>query len=173
MEAAIEQDPDLILADVSMPVLGGIDAARRIRQAQVHAKIIFLTMHAEVAYAVEALAAGGSGYLLKSSVGEELLTGIRVVMGGDVYIAASIRDAVINAQQSLPKKARSGADSLTPRQREVLRLLAQGLQAKEVATRLNVSTKTIEFHKQQMKQVLGIQTVAELAVYAARHGLIE
>jgi DNA-binding NarL/FixJ family response regulator len=94
-------------------------------------------------------------------------------MRGQVYIAASIRSTVLSAMSSAPQKIRSDGELLTPRQREVLHLLAQGLQAKEIAARLNVSAKTVEFHKQQMKHILGVQTVAELAVYAARHGLAE
>jgi DNA-binding NarL/FixJ family response regulator len=170
VDAAVERQPDLILLDISMPVLGGMDAIRRLRKLGVPSKIIVLTMHSEIPYAVEALRAGASGYLLKSSFGDELMQGIREVLDGQTFIAEAIRQPVLSALEGLPGK---GAIPLTPRQREVLRLLAQGLQAKEVADRLNISPKTVEFHKQQMKQLLGIQTVAELGVYAARNGILE
>jgi len=173
VQAAAEMEPDLLLVDISMPVLSGVEAIREIRKLQSNSKIIVLTMHPEVPYAVEALTAGASGYVLKSAVGGELLTAIEDVMRGQVYIAASIRSTVLSAMSSAPQKIRSDGELLTPRQREVLHLLAQGLQAKEIAARLNVSAKTVEFHKQQMKHILGVQTVAELAVYAARHGLAE
>ena len=173
VEAAAKLQPDIILADISMPILGGIDALRQIRQQRNDAKVILLTMHPEVPYALEALDAGASGYVLKSSANEELFAAIREVLRGGIYLASAIREATMLAYYSAPKKARDRVDLLTTRQREVLRLLVQGLQVKEIATHLNVSPKTIEFHKQQMKQALGVQTVAELAVYAARHGITE
>jgi DNA-binding NarL/FixJ family response regulator len=173
IQAAVQLEPDLILVDISMPELGGIDALRALRKLHLNTKVIVLTMHSEVAYAVEAITAGASGYKLKSSVGEELVTSIHEVMQGRMYIADSIRGAVLKALVSSPKRTRDGADLLTSRQREVLRLLAQGLQVKVIAAELNVSPKTIEFHKQQMKQILGVQTVAELAIYAARHEIMD
>jgi DNA-binding NarL/FixJ family response regulator len=171
VEAASNLNPDVILADISMPVMSGIQALREMRRLGVTSRVIFLTMHPEVPYALETLTAGASGYVLKSSAGEELLDAIREVLRGGVYVAADIRESVEAALEARPKKIRSTEDLLTPRQREVLALLAQGLSAKETAARLKVSPKTIDFHKQQMKQMLGIQSVAELVIYAARHGL--
>jgi DNA-binding NarL/FixJ family response regulator len=156
-----------------MPGMSGIDALRELRKRHSIAKYIVLTMHPEVAYAMEAFAAGASGFVLKNAVGEELFKAVREVLQGKTYIAASVRDAVTEALAVRPSKGRNGPEPLSPRQREVLRLLAQGLQTKEVATQLNVSPKTVEFHKQQMKRLLGIHTVAELAVYAARHGITD
>lgn len=173
VEAAREFHPDLILADVSIPVLSGIQAVREILQIQPKAKVIFLTMHAEVPYALEALTMGASGYVLKTSAGDELLAAIQEVLQGRIYVAATIRARVSDALAARRKHSRGLGDLLTPRQHEVLRLLAQGLQVKEVAVMLNVTPKTIEFHKQQMKRALGVQTVAELAVYAAKHGITE
>jgi DNA-binding NarL/FixJ family response regulator len=173
VEAARKLQPDLILADVSMPLLSGIQAVREILRTQEKAKVIFLTMHPEVPYAVEALAVGASGYVLKNSAGDELLTAIQEVLQGRTYLAATIRERVSDALVARSHKARGAGEMLTPRQREVLRLLAQGLQVKEVAAQLNVTPKTVEFHKQQMKRALGVQTVAELAVYAAKHGITE
>ena len=173
VEAAARLQPDLILADISMPGLSGIEALRELRRLGVTSKVIFLTMHPEVPYALEARAAGASGYVLKSSAGEELVDAIHEVLQGQIYIASAIRESVALAFKAHPKKPRSTEDLLTPRQRDVLRLLAQGLQVKEIATKLNVSPKTVEFHKQQMKQLLGIQSVAGLVLYAARHGISE
>jgi DNA-binding NarL/FixJ family response regulator len=173
VEAALELEPDLILADISMPVLSGIAALRELRKRNSTAKVIVLTMHPDVAYALEAFAAGALGFVLKSAVGGELLAAVRAVMHDERYIAASVREAVTAALEASPKKGRTGPELLSPRQRQVLRLLAQGLLVKEVAARLNVSPKTIEFHKQQMKRLLGIHSVAELAVYAARHGITD
>ena len=173
VEAARESRPDLILADVSMPLLSGIQALREILPIQPKAKVIFLTMHAEVSYALEAVTMGASGYVLKTSAGEELIAAIQEVLQGRIYVATTIRARVLEALAARPKHSRSLGDLLTPRQHEVLRLLAQGLQVKEVAAKLNVTPNTIEFHKQQMKRALGVQTVAELAVYAAKHGITE
>ena len=173
VEAAREFHPDLIIADVSMPLLSGIQAVREILPNQPKVKVIFLTMHAEVPYALKALAMGASGYVLKTSAGDELITAIQEVLQGRIYVAATIRARVSDALAAGPKHPRSLGDLLTSRQHEVLRLLAQGLQVKEVAAKLNVTPKTIEFHKQQMKRALGVQTVAELAVYAAKQGITE
>lgn len=173
VEAAREYQPDLILADVSMPLLSGIQALQEILPNQPKVKVIFLTMHAEVPYALKALAMGASGYVLKTSAGDELIAAIQEVLQGRIYVAATIRARVSDALVAGPKHPRSLGDLLTSRQHEVLRLLAQGLQVKEVAVKLNVTPKTIEFHKQQMKRALGVQTVAELAVYAAKHGITE
>jgi len=171
LQAVSELNPDLILADISMPSIGGIEALRQIRRMDGDLKFIFLTMHSEVPYAVEALASGASGYVLKNSAGTELIRAIQEVLKGRTYVAEAIREAVLGALEAGSKKAWRSIDLLTPRQREVLQLLAQGLHSKEIAAKLNVSPKTVEFHKQQMKQILGVQTVAELAVYAARHGI--
>jgi len=171
IETAIKRAPDIILADISMPVLSGIEAIRQLRQAELKSKIIILTMHANVTYAVEALTAGASGYVVKTSAGEELLSAIREIQQGRIYVATAIREAVMAALEAVPKRVRSGTDLLTSRQRDVLKLLARGLQNKEIAAELHVSPKTVEFHKQQMKSILGAQTVAELVVYATRQGI--
>jgi DNA-binding NarL/FixJ family response regulator len=171
IEAATRLDPDVILADVSMPVLGGMEALRQIRRIKPEAKVIMLTMHPEVPYALEALSAGASGYVLKSSPNDELFAAIHEALRGGIYLASDIREATMLAYYSSPKKGRARLDLLTPRQREVLALLVQGLQVKEIASRLNVSAKTVEFHKQTMKQTLGVHTVAELVVYATNHGI--
>jgi len=172
LRAAKELRPDIIVADITMPLLNGIEAARRIRKSDSNVKIIFLTMHPDVTFATEALAAGGSGYVLKSSAGDELVIAIREVMKGHVYITKSIAEAVKHGLSSRSNTWRSPLDKLTSRQREVLQLLAEGLPVKEIAVKLHVSPRTVEFHKYRIMDELGLRTAAEIARYAARHGIV-
>ena len=172
LRAAKEIRPDVIVTDVTMPLLNGIDAARQIRKSNPDVKIIFLTMHPDVTFATEALAAGGSGYVLKSSAGDELLTAIREAMRGHIYVTKSIAEAVKHALSSRSNTWRSPLDKLTSRQREVLQLLAEGLHVKDIASRLNVSPRTVEFHKYRIMDELGLHSAAELGRYAARHGIV-
>jgi DNA-binding NarL/FixJ family response regulator len=172
LRATKETQPDIIIADITMPLLNGIEAARQIRKSNSNVKIIFLTMHPDVTFATEALAAGGSGYVLKNSAGDELLTAIRDVMKGHIYVTKSIAEAVKHGLSSRSKTWRSPLDKLTSRQREVLQLLAEGLHVKEIAVKLNVSPRTVEFHKYRIMDELGLRTAAEIARYAARHGIV-
>ena len=170
---AIEQlRPDIIVTDVTMPLLNGIEAARQIRESDPGMKIIFLTMHPDITFATEALMAGGQGYVLKNSASDELVTAIREVGNGRTYVSRSIAETVRQALSSRSNTWRSQLDMLTPRQREVLQLVAEGLQVKEIAARLDVSPKTVEFHKYRIMDELGLRTTAELSRYAARHGIV-
>jgi DNA-binding NarL/FixJ family response regulator len=169
VKAAHELKPDITITDIAMPLLNGIEAARQIRGHNPQAKIIFLTMHPEVIYARQALSAGGSGYVLKTSAGDELVTAINEALAGRVYVTESIARAVDAGAAS----GASRLDNMTRRQREVLQLLAEGRQAKEIAATLNLSPKTVEFHKYRLMDVLGVRTIAELARYAAKNGLVE
>ena len=164
--------PDVIIADITMPFLNGLEAARQIRKVDARVKIIFLTMHSHIAYATEALALGHIGYVLKSSVADELPIAIREVIRGHTYVARAIREPVMNALLVHPHKGAAGSDRLTARQRAVLQMLAEGRSVKEIASLLNVSEKTVEFHKHRIREQLGIHSVAELALYAARRGLV-
>jgi len=172
LRAAQEIQPDLIVTDVTMPLLNGIEAGRQIRKSDPNVKIIFLTMHPDVTFATEALAAGGSGYVLKNSAGDELPAAIREAMQGRTYVTKSIAAAVKQGLSARSNAWRSPLDKLTPRQREVLQLLAEGLQAKEIAVKLNVSPRTVEFHKYRIMDELGLRTTAEIARYAARYGIV-
>jgi DNA-binding NarL/FixJ family response regulator len=172
LRAAKEVQPDVIVTDVTMPLLNGIDATRQIRESDSDVKIIFLTMHPDISFATEALAAGGSGYVLKSSAGDELITAIREASKGNTYVSKSIAEAVQQGLSARSNAWRSQEDKLTSRQREVLQLLAEGLAVKEIAARLNLSPRTVEFHKYRIMDELGLRTVAELGRYAARHGLV-
>lgn len=173
VKSAAVLQPDIIIADVAMPLLNGIEAAGQIRQQSPESKIIFLTMHPEEPFVRQALAAGGCGYVLKSSAGDELITAINEVLDGRVYVTESITEALKQSPRVGPKADRSPIDELTDRQREVLQLLAYGLQGKEIAATLNVSPKTVEFHKYRLMDVLGIRTIAQLARYAAKNGIVE
>jgi DNA-binding NarL/FixJ family response regulator len=172
LRAATGLRPDLIVTDVAMPLLNGIDAAREILKQNPKPKIIFLSMHSEEVFATAALAAGASGYVLKSAAGEELVTAIREVLDGRTYVSKAIAQAVAHARETRPATNQSLIDLLTHRQREVLQLLAEGKQVKEIAAILKLSPKTVEFHKYRIMDLLGVHTVVGLVRYAVRHGMI-
>jgi len=164
--------PDAIVTDIAMPLLNGIDAAREIHKQSPKSKIIFLTMHPEAVYATAALAAGASGYVLKSAAGEELISAIRDALEGRIYISKTIAKSVKRAREVRAADDGSAVDGLTRRQREVLQLLAEGRQVKEIAVVLNVSPKTVEFHKYRIMDTLGVRTVADLTRYALKRGIV-
>jgi DNA-binding NarL/FixJ family response regulator len=169
VEAAPRLDPDVIVVDVSMPVMNGFDAVRQLKKDGIRAKIIFLTMHADASLMEEAIRCGGSGYVLKQSAGEELIYAIGQVFAGHEYITPLIvTESVqsLNKAISTPQKLRP-----TPRQREVLQLVIEGLTMKEIALRLGISTRTAESHKYEMMQNLGVESTAELIQYALKLGL--
>jgi DNA-binding NarL/FixJ family response regulator len=168
VEAAKRFEPDVIVADITMPQLNGLDAVDQIRRAGSQAKVVFLTMHKDALYAARALRAGASGFVLKHSASAELVTAIREALAGRTYVTPVLADLV----DRLPT---SGADDdvlLTPRQREVLQLFAEGHSAKEVAKLLHISVRTAEGHKAQIMSLLGVHTTADLVQCAIRHGLI-
>ena len=160
--------PDIVLLDISMPLLNGLEAARQIRVIAPASKIIFLTMHSDRAYVVEAFAAGASGYLLKESAVSELPVAIRTVLNDQLYVTPLIGDFA--AEDFTPESAPDA--ELSGRQREVLQLLAEGHSSKQVAAALQVTTKTIEFHKGRIKQKLGLRSTADLVRYAFRNRII-
>ena len=167
VEATHRLNPEVILVDISMPVLNGFDAVRRIRKEGNSAKVIFLTMHDDETLVAEAFRCGGSGYVLKQAAGEELVTAIREVAQGNNYLTPMITSRPVEPFGSGPPKL-----TLTPRQREVLKLISEGMTMKEIAVELNISTRTAESHKYEMMQALGVETTAELIRYAVRLGLI-
>jgi DNA-binding NarL/FixJ family response regulator len=173
LQAAARLQPDVIVTDVAMPSLNGIEAARKIREQNQKPKIIFLTMHPELVYATAAFAAGASGYVLKSGAGEELINAIREALSGRTYISREIAQSMDHAREVKPGKDRGAIDVLTRRQCEVLQLLAKGLQAKEIAATLNLSPKTVEFHKYRIMDALGMHTIADLTRYAVKNGIVE
>ena len=164
--------PDLVVADISMPNLNGIDAARRIKKIDKRIRIVFLTMHADVTYAAGAFEAGASGFVLKHSAPQELVSAMREAMKGQTYVTPMIAGDLIGAFQSgAPLKGELKA-ALSPRQREVLQLIAEGKSIKEIAAILRISTRTAEFHKYRIMEQLNIKTSAELVQYAVKHGII-
>ena len=170
LERSAKLRPDVIVADISMPLLNGIEAVRQLRKSGSRAKIIILTMHTDAGLATEALQAGASGYLLKHSAAEELTAAIREVLKGRSYITPAIAKEVLDA---LMRGGASDGPSvrLTPRERQVLQLIAEGKTAKEIATILKISTRTAEYHKYNIQDKLGLRTTAELTQYAIRHGI--
>jgi DNA-binding NarL/FixJ family response regulator len=173
MAAAERLQPDVIVADISMPLLNGIEAVRQIRKTSRKAKVVFLTMHADVSYAAKALEAGGAGFVLKSSAGDELLTAIREAIAGRKFVSPALSSEAVQAFANRGSRPAESADALTGRQREVLQLVAEGKTIKEIAEILHVSARTVEFHKYRIMEVLGLRTTGELTRYAVKHGIVE
>jgi len=172
VQTARDLKPDVVVTDVTMPLLNGIDAARQIRMLDSNVKIVFLTMHPDIGYATEALSLGNCGYVLKSSVADELPAAIDDVLAGGTYVARAIAEPVQRALESKPRE-KPGAERLTSRQREVLQLLAEGRPVKEIAFTLKVSPRTIEFHKYRIMEELGVRTTAELVRSAMALGILK
>ncbi len=172
LESAERLRPDVILLDISMPVLNGLEAAHRLKDLLPNSKVIFLTMHADLSYLKEAFRAGASGYLLKRSAASELTHAISEVMRGRRYVTPLLSSPELEASFAGPlldPPAQLG--DLTPRQREVVQLAAEGRTAKEIAGVLSISVKTVEFHKARIMERLGLQTTSDLVKYAIAHGI--
>lgn len=164
--------PDVVVADISMPLLNGIDAVRQLREKGAGCKVVILTMHAEPAYLMRALQAGADGYVLKHAASEELIAAIRDVLAGRRYVSEALRTEAVREQLD-PTKSRLRRElELTGRQREILQLLAEGKSAKEIGGLLGISARTVETHKYKMMDDLGVKTSAELVQHAVREGLI-
>lgn len=174
LERAKDLRPDVILVDVAMPLLNGIDAARRLKMAVPDSRIIFVTMHDD--RVLEAFDAGGSGYVLKSSAASELVFAIREVLAGRLYVTPAVtKDVVRSAVEERGGRGRSRGPrdkkNLTPRQVEVLQLVAEGKTVKEIASILGIAVKTVEFHKTRIMRTLDLHTTADLTKYAVAHGI--
>jgi DNA-binding NarL/FixJ family response regulator len=171
VKTAVDLKPDLVLVDVGMPLLNGLDAGRELKKQTPKVKIIFLTMNPDPEVASEALRMGASGYLLKNSQGDELLQAIRNAVSGISYVTPQIRHAMeesfIRDPQSLNRPKH-----LSDRQREVLQMLAEGRSMKEVAYILHISERTVRFHKYRIMDELGITTNSGLVQYAIKHSII-
>jgi DNA-binding NarL/FixJ family response regulator len=161
-------NPDVILLDISMPLLNGIEAAKNLKKTLPATKLVFVTMHTDIDYVREAFRAGASGYLLKRSAASELVPAIHDVFRGKTYITPLIRKDAPDPSMGPRRFSRQ----LTARHREVLQLVAEGRTSKDIAAILNVSIKTVEYHKACIVQRLGIHTTAELTRYAIEHGII-
>ena len=164
-----ELQPDLVLLDITMPELNGLDAADRIRQSASKAKVIILSMHSNEEFVAQALKAGACGYLLKEAATDELELAVKVVAQGQFYLSPSISRHVVDSYlHGTPE----GVDLLSPRQREILQLIAEGKRTREIAEILHLSVKTIESHRSQIMERLDIHDVSGLIRYALRKGLI-
>ncbi len=164
--------PDVIVTDISMPQLNGIEAARQIKRSDNHVKIVFLSMHQDVIYAMEAFEAGASGFVLKHSVTAELITAIREAMKGRSYVTPLIAGKLIRTFQEGGTPKKEVVADISPRQREILQLLAEGNSVKQIAAILNISARTVEFHKYRMMKQLDIKTSADLIQFAVKHRII-
>jgi DNA-binding NarL/FixJ family response regulator len=171
LAAAKTLGPDVIVLDISMPSLNGIEAARQMRGAGCRAKLIFLTMHREATYAARCLEAGASGFVLKHSAASELVTAIQEVLKGGTYITPQIAGELMGSFRRGDSAGDDALGALTPRQREVLQLVAEGRSCKQIAALLGISRRTAEFHKARLMESLQLQSTAELVQYAIRTGL--
>ena len=172
VEAAKKQRPDVIVADITMPHLNGLDALGLLKRDNPQVKVVFLTMHQEATYARRALERGAAGFVLKHSAPSELLTAIRAALEGKTYITPALAGEVIHAFRDGKDSSAELAGRLTPRQREILQLLAEGRSAKEIAGTLGISSLTVEFHKYQMMESLRLHSSAELIHYAIKQGIV-
>jgi DNA-binding NarL/FixJ family response regulator len=172
VEAAVRLQPDVIVADLSMPSLRGIDALRQIREHNENVKVIFLTTHHETELAAEAFRAGASGYVLKTDSSASLIQALDHVSNGLRFLTPALNTSLSALMLQHPYAPPVQRPSLTPRQTEVLKLIAAGRSGKEIASILNVSLKTVEFHKYRMTEKLDLHTTAELTRYAIKNGIV-
>lgn len=170
VKAALRLKPDIVALDIGMPILNGIDAANQIRKAWPEAKLIFVTMHLSPAYLAAALDAGAMGYVVKSAAGTELLLAVKAVLAGQTWITPSVFGE--NAERFARVAPGKGSVDLTARERHCLQLIAEGRAAKEIAHIMSISTKTVAFHRENLKRKLGLLTTAELTRYAVEQHLV-
>lgn len=172
LEAEFRLRPQIVVVDVSMPVMNGIEAARQLRKRGSRARVIVLSMHTDRDFATEAIRAGARAYVVKTAGGEELLTAIREVMAGRLYVAPAISHGETFAFEEAARTPEKQPDSLTSREREVLQLVAEGRSLKEISGVMSVAVRTVVFHKSNIMQKLGVRTTAELTQYAVKHKMI-
>lgn len=174
---AMDVMPDIVLMDLSMPGLHGLEATRQIAKRLPKTRVLILSMHKNEAYVLQALQSGASGYILKDSASEEVVGAIRAVMRGDSYLSPAISRVVIEDYLRLSVPGQSGAkslyDTLTVREREIFQLLAEGMKNQEIAERLHVSVKTVETHRAHIMEKLGLNNIAELVKYSIEIGIVQ
>lgn len=171
VEAAERLRPDIIVLDISMPLLNGLEAGRQIKQKQRNIKLVYLTMNEDADLAAEAFRVGASGYLLKRSAASELATAIREVTQGRTYITPLVAEGLVESLLHV-EQPRTTVHTLTSRQREVLQLLAEGRSMKEVASVLNLTPRTVAFHKYRIMEQLKLRSTAELVQYAVKNHIV-
>ncbi|MBA4390191.1 MAG: DNA-binding response regulator [Syntrophus sp. (in: bacteria)] len=172
VKLALKLSPDIVIMDIGMPGMNGIDATRQIVAEAHNIKVIALSMHSDRRFVLQMLKAGASGYLLKDSAFEELVVAIHTIMTKQPYLSPRVTDVVVKEYlHNLSKNESTVFSILTAREREVLQLLAEGKSTKQIALVLNISVKTIETHRQQVMEKVGVHSIAELTKYAIREGL--
>lgn len=172
LELAEKTAPDIVLLDISMPDLGGIEVAAQMRLRFPQTRVVILSMHGDVEYVAQALQAGAAGYLLKDATPDELETALQVVARGETYLSPRVSGALVNKYVRPAASGLSPLDALSLRQREILQLIARGLSTKQIAADLDVSIKTVETHRAQLMERLEIRDIAGLVRFAIRSGLI-
>jgi DNA-binding NarL/FixJ family response regulator len=171
IESARQLQPDIIITDISMPLLNGLDAAHQLKKEGIKSKIIFLTIHADPHLASEAFRLGAAGYLLKQSPGEELFLAIQEVLVGRIYLTPLITKDLLTVLMESKDQVKPSSD-LSLRKREILQLIAEGRTMKEIACILKISTRTVETHKYDMMREISVKTTAELIQFAVKLGLV-
>jgi DNA-binding NarL/FixJ family response regulator len=172
VEIARKLRPDVIVSDISMPHLNGIDALPRLKKDNPDIKVVLLTMHQNAAYARRAFEAGAFGFVLKHSAPAELIMAIRAAMKGKTFISPALAGEVLEAVRKGPRATTEQSEPVTPRQREILQLLAEGQSAKKIAETLAISARTVEFHKYQLMEMHGLHSTVELLHFAIKHGIV-
>jgi DNA-binding NarL/FixJ family response regulator len=172
LEAASSLEPDVVVADIAMPHVNGIEATLRLRQEQPHIKVVILTMHREGAYVRRAMEAGAAGYVLKIAAPDELLTAVDAALAGKTFVTPELAGELVGRVARDPQRSHEPTAALTPRQREILQLVAQGKTAKEIGAILGLSARTVESHKYELMKALGVERSAELVQFALKHGFI-
>lgn len=172
LAAAKQFRPDVIVADITMPQLNGIEALHLLKKQNPEVKVVFLTMHQDRAYARRTLEAGAAGFVVKHAAADELVMAIRAALKGKTFITPALAGDVLYDIQHGEKEKKNAKDSITPRRREILQLLAEGQSAKEIAQILSISARTVEFHKYQMMEANGLHSSAELVHFAIKHGIV-
>ena len=172
VKAARELRPDVIVADISMPLLNGIEALAQLKQDDPGVRVVFLTMHRNAAYARRALEAGAAGFVLKHSAPAELVLAVRAALQGRTFVTPDLAAELMHAARQGPQGHTDPVAAMTSRQREILQLLAEGKSAKEIAAVLGLSARTVEDHKYRLMESLGIENSAELIRFAIKHGLV-
>jgi two-component system, NarL family, response regulator NreC len=170
VELAAKLKPDIVLLDVAMPELNGIEATRKMVEANSRLRVLVLSMHKEAVYVREILRAGARGYILKDAIDTELLNAVRSVARGDGYISPAVSGALLNDYR---KDVTDPVDLLSPREREVLQLIAEGKTNKEVATKLNLSVYTVDSHRGKIMEKLNLHSTGELVRFALKRGLVD
>ncbi len=172
LEMAERTQPDVVVADISMPLLNGIEATRMLHASYPALKIVILTMHPDVVYASRALEAGASAYVLKHSAPDELVAAIQTALRGGTFVSDALRNPALEEWLDPSRRHVKATLELTGRQKEVLQLLVEGKSAKEIGAILEISPRTVETHKYKMMDDLGVKTTAQLVQHALKHGLV-